>query len=73
MDTDALDEEIADPADPYPRIMVEKPAKNVEPTATPPRQFLSVSGNISYSYFYSCFKTAIIVLNFKIIRNFGDS
>lgn len=49
-DTEALDEEIADPADTCPRIVVEKSTKIVEPTATPPRQFLSVSENIPYLY-----------------------
>lgn len=42
MDTEALDEEVVDPVDAYPRIVVEKTSKNIEPTATPPRQFLSV-------------------------------
>lgn len=43
MDTDVLDEEIADQNDSYPRIVVEKTTKAFEPTTTPPRQFLSVS------------------------------
>lgn len=42
MDTDALDEEVADAADNCPRIVVEKSMKNSEPIPTPPRQFLSV-------------------------------
>lgn len=46
-DTEALDEEVADAGDACPRTVVEKSAKTVEPTATPPRQFLSVTENIS--------------------------
>lgn len=47
-DTEALDEEIADPTDTCPRIVVEKTAKTAEPMATPPRQFLTVCENIPY-------------------------
>lgn len=48
MDTEALDEEVVDQIDTYPRIVVEKTTKNVELTAAPPRQFLSVRINVSY-------------------------
>lgn len=48
MDTDALDEEVVEQSDNYPRIVVEKSVKNIEPTATPPRQFLSVGDALKF-------------------------